>query len=771
MGGQQTARFRWISLASIAVALGLGGIAACGSDEDVPAVSPDAGDDDAGDGSSAQNDGASITDAGTIDPSACADATADAEAIDCTGKCGPVKDPCTGVVRHCGGCPNAVLADGGDGGPRVCDLATNRCTTPKVTCADLGAECGTIKNSCGEYLDCPDGPTKGCGPGLECDPDTHKCRECQPVTCKDLGYECGRVWLGCGENVPENYTDCGSCPSAPDGGAMRCNPLTHTCEPNCRPKSAKELCDEAKAKKGLECGTISDGCGGQVNCDTVPGYGCPAGESCGVRGIANRCDPKATPDECRALGRNCGEITSACTGQKIKCGECPEGQVCNANGVCGAPCTPKTCKDFPQFECGVFDDGCGSTVTCGCQNGGICNEATHTCCSASTCSSTYAGQCGQDLPNGCGQNVLDCNCSGNQPCTVDGGSAPVAPAGTAGICCTPRTASYYTSRGQCGRNLPNGCGQNNVTAICPNGGVCVNNPNGNPGPEPPAGTVGSCCTRTDTCEQDAGLCAPVQNSCRTSTSLVSCNSQCTGGTTCRDGVCCTPAPTCQGNGGENAECNITKTPVTPGCGSNNVCNCTGNRTCWCGDHACTPSDGPGVCKSALTCNSPVYRNKCGVGLDNGIGGTINCGCGTGTVCSTSTPGALGTCVCANGLGRPYTCNDVPGGPGVGPNPCGTFDNGCGGTITCPCPGGLHCNESPNPNVCCEPATCPATPGIGTPCGPINNGCTTVNCSCPSGPGNENFTCTGGVCQCIKDTCRGRTGPQPDRCGGILECGG
>jgi hypothetical protein len=24
---------------------------------------------------------------------------------------------------------------------------------------------------------------------------------------------------------------------------------------------------------------------------------------------------------------------------------------------------------------------------------------------------------------------------------------------------------------------------------------------------------------------------------------------------------------------------------------------------------------------------------------------------------------------------------------------------------------------------------------------------------------------------VKDTCRGRTGPQPDRCGGTLQCGG
>jgi hypothetical protein len=47
----------------------------------------------------------------------------------------------------------------------------------------------------------------------------------------------------------------------------------------------------------------------------------------------------------------------------------------------------------------------------------------------------------------------------------------------------------------------------------------------------------------------------------------------------------------------------------------------------------------------------------------------------------------------------------------------------------------------------------------------------VSCGCPNGAANANFQCTGGTCQCTKDTCRGRTGPQPDLCGGTLQCGG
>ena len=184
-----------------------------------------------------------------------------------------------------------------------------------MTCTDLGAECGTVKNSCGEYLDCPDTNPKGCASGKECDPDTHKCRDCQPVTCKDLGIECGSAWLGCGEDIPANYTDCGGCTAAADGGARTCNTVFHTCEPSCVPKPAKDLCDDAKAKKGLECGVISNGCGGTVNCDAVQGYGCKTGESCGVRGIADRCDAKSSPTSARRSARRAERSRARATGR------------------------------------------------------------------------------------------------------------------------------------------------------------------------------------------------------------------------------------------------------------------------------------------------------------------------------------------------------------------------------------------------------------------------------------------------------------------------
>jgi len=753
--------------ALVAVAAVSGGlVVGCGSDTAV-----DESGDAAVDGGTTVEDtgpGPSIFDGGVIPstPDECADASADAGPADCTGKCGPVRDKCTGQVTQCGGCEDV------SGEKRVCDLTTNTCTKPKTTCAELGAECGTVKDSCGSYLDCPGGNTKGCPTGKECDPDTKKCRDATTVTCQDLGKECGFAWLGSGPDT--NLTDCGSC-----AGGKVCNQTFNVCEPNCVPKTPKELCDAAKAKSGVQCGIISNGCGGTVNCDSVQGYGCKSGESCGVRGIANRCDTFQTPDECKALGRNCGTVTSACSGKAVKCGDCPSGQVCNANGVCGAPCTPKTCTDFAAFECGTFDDGCGGKVTCGSCAGGVCDQATNKCCTTNKCDTTYAGKCGTALANGCGQSNVGCPCPNGQVCTQNGAASPAPAAGQTGMCCTPKTVAQYQAAGQCGTNLANGCG-GTVNVGCGNNQECVDNANGQPGRPPASGVIGSCCTRTDSCASNPpNSCAPVANSCRTDGGNArSCNGACTGGAQCANNVCCQGAPQCSGSRTNGGECNVTKQPVDANCGSPRGCGCTNPSVCLCGGVPCaTPADGPGVCTPPLTCSSPTYSGKCGTNLPNGTGGTINCNCGNGQVCldGSNNPvasGATGTCKCNNPTGAPYTCANVPNGPNQpGGDACGSFSNGCGGTINCGCPGGQTCNTAANPNVCCTPNQCPAQ-GLGSACGQLTNGCGgTISCGCPSGAGNENFTCTAGTCQCVKDTCRGRTGPQPDRCGGTLNCGG
>ena len=787
MGAQMTRGLSWLRSggACAVVALAMASALGCGSSgsnepsreggaedssvADGTVVGPDGSvADDASEAGAVFEGGVSV-DAGTpCEPDAAVD-------IDCTGRCGPVRDACTGTVKMCGGCMPFALGDGGvDGGvdagteARVCDLSTNTCVKPKVTCTDLGAQCGTVRDSCGDFLDCPDTSPKGCAAGQECNPDTNQCQDCESVTCADLGYECGFAWLGCGPDTESNYTDCGGCAPDADGGARVCNAVFHNCEPSCKPGAAADICAAAKAKSGVNCGFISDGCGGIVDCDNVATFGCAAGQSCGVRGIANHCDPQETPDECVALGRMCGDITSSCTGQKIHCGDCDTNQVCNPNGVCGPPCTAMTCADYPQAECGTFPDGCGSTITCGTCPGGVCDQTTNTCCPVKQCGVDYAGECGTALPNGCGQNTDSCACT-TGVCTADGAATAPPANGTPGKCCVPHPLTFYSGQNQCGTNLPDGCGHT-ITVACGTNLECVANATGAPGPAPASGVVGTCCTRTDACTLDAGLCGTIQDSCRPAGTTYTCN-KCTTGMSCMANACCTPAPACSGGGGEGGECNDSKQPVDPGCGSARTCTCGGSRVCWCGNHVCGAADGAGACKTTLSCSSTTYAGKCGTALDNGTGGTVSCGCGAGQVCSVTAPGMTGTCQCNNPTGQAYTCANVPGGPGqAGGDACGTYSDGCGGTLTCACTGGLSCNTTPNPNVCCAGATCP-TRALGSACGAVSNGCTTVNCGCPSGTGNENFACLLGKCACIPDTCRGRTGAQPDRCGGTLDCGG
>ena len=753
----KSSKTRHVTLAVFAVLATafLGAIAACGSeaadqtfkdDPDTGAVtfndaSFGTSSGTSGNGTSGTlNDGSAPPDA-TILPDECAGA-ADRE-IDCTGKCGPVHDACTGRVKQCGGCPDV------GGAKQACDLSTNTCGKPKVTCDDLGAECGTIKNTCGVYLDCPAGTPKGCGEGKECDPDTNKCRECQQVTCQDLGYECGFAYLGCGPDDAAHQTDCGQC--APLGGQDRvCNNQFHTCEPKCKAKTAKEICEAAKASsKGVECGTISDGCGGTVNCDTVAGFGCKTGESCGVHGIANRCDPAAQPDECIAQGRQCGKIVSACTGKEITCGKCKDGETCNDNGVCGPPCTPKKCDvDFKDFSCGTFDDGCGGTVTCGKCATGVCDQTTNTCCKANTCA---AKECGKALPLGCGTGTLNCSCGAGETCTTDGKDDPAPSDGTAGVCCTKKTTASYA--GKCGTKLTDGCG-GKIDVPCGANQDCVDNDTGAKGNAPPDGKAGTCCTRGGDCGSEAaGTCASIPNSCRPDGKPAqTCTNNCKKPTTlCQNGTCCQPAAACAlgpGNSNEGAECNVTHD--SGGCGSDRTCTCKGaNQNCVCGDHVCgtQPGDGAGVCETKQTCDAVIGAGNCGTGVGNGAGGTQNCGCGTGLVCDQTDPGKVGKCVCKNGLGKPYDCTNVP----KGGNACGTFDNGCGGTVKCDCTTtGETCYDAPAPstapNICCvPPATCSGGGNDGGECNVkhLANGCgADKNCDCA---GSRKCLCGDHVC--------------------------
>jgi len=80
------------------------------------------------------------------------------------------------------------------------------------------------------------------------------------------------------------------------------------------------------AAKGLNCGTIPDGCGGTLTCGV-----CTAPQTCGGGGVANICGV-CTPTTCAAKGLNCGTIPDGCGGT-LTCGVCTAPQTCGGGGV------------------------------------------------------------------------------------------------------------------------------------------------------------------------------------------------------------------------------------------------------------------------------------------------------------------------------------------------------------------------------------------------------------------------------------------------------
>jgi hypothetical protein len=115
-------------------------------------------------------------------------------------------------------------------------------------------------------------------------------------------------------------------------------------------------CEKAKAN----CGDITDGCGGVLNCDTLGGggpFGCPFDhfkdriycygdpphcvsllvpvfQQCDGTGTANVCgfgsDPPP-PTTCAAQQKNCGFISNGVDGV-IDCGTCADGEACGGGG-------------------------------------------------------------------------------------------------------------------------------------------------------------------------------------------------------------------------------------------------------------------------------------------------------------------------------------------------------------------------------------------------------------------------------------------------------
>lgn len=277
--------------------------------------------------------------------------------------CGTQDDGC-GKVIECGNCPNSGECNFG------------RCDCTKTTCPKLGATCGAQNDACGGTLDCGKCPGQfdACIDG--------KCA-CQPQTCQKQGIECGGIPDGCG-----NTYFCGQCM---DVSKPYCNMGKCTITP-CTPNTS---CTN-------RCGTVSDGCGGLVNCPTTCAN---SYDTCGGGGMSNVCGCTATT--CMKLGKDCGSVGDGCAGM-LMCGSCTMPDTCGGGGtpnVCG--CTPL--KNCPMGACGAYPDGCGGNLNCGgcnapetCGGGGVMNKC--------GCTPTMCSACCGSGTNDCGGQCSDVSC-------------------------------------------------------------------------------------------------------------------------------------------------------------------------------------------------------------------------------------------------------------------------------------------------------------------------------------------------------------------------
>jgi hypothetical protein len=349
--------------------------------------------------------------------------------------------------------------------------------TPK-TCAAQGAICGAVGDGCGGVLTCgtcPSGQTctnNKCGPGTN--PGPGSCGHDLTCTGSALSSGCdtSTTIAGCVRAVCSYYQTTHCCTDTVPSGqkatwdsscvaelhwhtACRIpNPPTNPVACGTGSSNGPALCMAANAN----CGTISDGNGGTVNCGT-----CTAPQTCGGGGTANQCG--CTTKTCPAgnTGDTCGSMPDGCGGT-LSCA-CVAGDVCSSttSGTCQPACVPKTCgSGGVGSACGAVGDGCGGTITCACPSGQTCTSGT--CQPTQTCTPTTCAAQGKNcgtIQDGCG-GTLNCGtCATNAICTNN-------------VCvtqtCTPQTCPSNS----CG-SIQDGCGGTLNCGTCPTGQTCAPN--------------------------------------------------------------------------------------------------------------------------------------------------------------------------------------------------------------------------------------------------------------------------------------------------------
>ena len=342
----------------------------------------------------------------------------------------------------------------------------------------------------------------------------------------------------------------------------------------------------------------------------------------------------------------------------------------------GPTCEPRECPS--DGSCGVFPDGCGGTLDCGCDAGEACvgGECVAAGCVPTTCEAE--GVVCATISDGCGRS-LTCDCPACEPLSkreaCDTVSCGTASDGCSGVYfCSECPEGCVPARAcppelDCGF-ISDGCDGTLDCGDCADGEKCgAHSPNVCSTPE---------CQPLD-CDDLGAQCGLIGDGCGGSRNCGPCPSgqacvvaggvpnQCQG---CQPQTC----------GEVGAECGL----IGDGCGASIDCGpCPDGQTCG--------AEAPNRCGSGPLCPARSCADadaECGV-IGDGCGGTVDCGtCPSGQLCGVERPFHCGPApVCT-----PLTC-EAAGAE------CGALGDGCGALLDCgPCPAGAICGAG-EPNVC------------------------------------------------------------------------